>query len=87
MKTGSTPPENPTGPPKSTIVIVAHDTCAPRNEDTERLLKLIGKSLTRVEIEDGSVYVEFDPFGSIRITTRNVMDVDCSLRNAGELTG
>jgi len=59
-----------------TQCIVAKNTCAPRNEDTEIILKLIGAKLTRFELRaDSSICLEFDPEGSITISPKFGMDI------------
>lgn len=66
-------------------VVVAEKTCAPRNEDTLRILALIGKPLTRVEISDtGEMYFEFGEFGCI--VTRPKFGLETLVQASREVT-
>jgi len=51
--------------------VISAEGAVPDNQETRRVRYLIGKALTRLEFRnDGEVYVEFDPFGSITIKPR-----------------
>jgi ribosome maturation factor RimP len=50
------------------------------NDETKRMSKLIGKQLTKIEIVDGNVYLEFDSFGCITVIPRMTVEVVTSVR-------
>lgn len=53
------------------VIIAANTLVAPdyARQDAERLQKLIGYPLTRIEVRANGLYLEFDPHGSITVTT------------------
>ncbi len=52
----------------NTKVLITANEISPDDAEARRMQRLIGKPLTRFEIlQDGSVYIEFDPHGSINI--------------------
>lgn len=48
--------------------LITAGTLEPNNEETQRMARLIGRRLTRIEIREGGVvYLEFDPTGAVTI--------------------
>jgi hypothetical protein len=66
-------------PPRATAV-VAKNMCIPRNAETEVILTLIGKPLTRFELQaDNTVRLEFGQYGAINIKMQNTLDIHTSV--------
>jgi hypothetical protein len=69
-------PWDGTSLPAGARCVVAQNTCAPRNKDTEYILALIGEPLTRFELRaDSSLYFEFGAAGQITVTPQFGMDI------------
>ena len=57
----------------------------PDDIETRRIFALIGKPLTRMEFSDnGEVYLEFNPFGSITVRPRFDQEILTSIRTSGD---
>ncbi len=62
------------------MAVISAEGATPEDEQTRRLRYLIGKPLTRLEFRnDGTVYLEFDPFGSITIKPRFDQEITASV--------
>ncbi len=64
----------------SVFAVVSNHGATPENQETNRMFKLIGKRLTLIEVrENGEVYLEFDPFGSITIGPKVEQEIHTSV--------
>ncbi len=65
---------------KELTAVVSDHGATPDTEETRRMEKLIGKPLTLIEVRtNGSVYLEFDPHGSITIAVEVIAGVHTSV--------
>ncbi len=66
------------------FAVVSNHGATPENEETDRMLKLIGKRLTLIRVlENGQVYLEFDIYGSITISPKVEQEIQTSIAPEG----
>lgn len=80
MLKANPPEEHNTLIPRGSQVVVATNTCVPRNEDTEKIPALIGCAFTRFELRsDGTTVLEFDPHGCITYSPRFGVEITANI--------
>jgi hypothetical protein len=68
----------------SIFAVVSDHGATPENEETARMSKLIGKRLTLIEVrENGEIYLEFNPHGSITISLKVQQEILTSVVSEG----